>query len=89
MSKSLLACSLARVQAVDKNTLLQLRGKTALGYAFDRRYGPECTSDSIYDDRVHALVESCFKVGGNRGNLFPLGKAGRSNPVPRAILDGS
>ena len=50
------------MQAVDKNTLLQLRGKTALGYAFDRRYGADCTSDSIYDDRVHALVESCFKV---------------------------
>ena len=47
---------------MDKNTLLQLRGKTALGYAFDRRYGPETISDTIYDDRIAALVESCFKV---------------------------
>mmetsp|Transcript_2102 Transcript_2102/g.5351 ORF Transcript_2102/g.5351 Transcript_2102/m.5351 type:complete len:931 (+) Transcript_2102:94-2886(+) len=62
------------VTAVDKNTLLQLRGKTALGYAFDRRYGPECTSDSIYDDRVHALVESCFK--GYNATVLAYGQTG-------------
>lgn len=50
-------------QAVDKNTLIQLRGQTAKGFAFDRRYGAEHTSDSIYDDCVAQLVEGLFKVG--------------------------
>jgi hypothetical protein len=49
-------------QAVDKATLVQLRGRTAIGYAFDRRYGPDHTSDSIYDDCVASLVENLFKV---------------------------
>ncbi|PNH03015.1 Kinesin-like protein KIF27, partial [Tetrabaena socialis] len=43
------------VRAVDKNTLLQLRGATAKGYAFDRRYGQDVTSDAIYDDCVASL----------------------------------
>jgi hypothetical protein len=50
------------VQAVDRNTLMQLRGQTAKGYAFDRRYGPEHTSDNIYDDCVCHLVDNLFKV---------------------------
>jgi hypothetical protein len=50
------------LQAVDKATLMQLRGKAAMGYAFDRRYGSEHTSDSIYDDCVANLVEHLFKV---------------------------
>lgn len=50
------------LQAVDRNTLLQLRGQTAKGYAFDRRYGPEHTSDNIYDDCVSHLVDNLFKV---------------------------
>lgn len=50
------------LQAVDKNTLLQLRGATAKGYAFDRRYGQDVTSDAIYDDCVAQLVEAVFKV---------------------------
>lgn len=54
-------CSCAR-QAVDKVTLLQLRGSSAKGYAFDRRYGPENTSDNIYDDCVTHLVDNLFKV---------------------------
>lgn len=53
-------------QAVDKNTLLQLRGSTAKGYAFDRRYGQDGTSDDIYNDVVTQLVEKVFKVGGCR-----------------------
>ncbi len=47
---------------MDKNTLLQLRGATAKGYAFDRRYAQDVTSDAIYDDCVAQLVEAVFKV---------------------------
>lgn len=54
---------LAAMQAVDKNTLLQLRGATAKGYAFDRRYAQDAISDNIYEDCVGQLVENCFKVG--------------------------
>lgn len=50
------------LQAVDKNTLLQLRGATHKGYAFDRRYEQDVTSDQIYDDCIAQLVESVFKV---------------------------
>lgn len=50
------------MQAVDRSTLMQLRGQTAKGYAFDKRYGPEHTSDNIYDDCVSQLVENLFKV---------------------------
>jgi uncharacterized protein YabN with tetrapyrrole methylase and pyrophosphatase domain len=50
------------LQAVDKSTLFQLRGQTAKGYAFDRRYGQSETSDHIYDECVSQLVENCFKV---------------------------
>lgn len=50
------------LQAVDKNTLMQLRGNSAKGYAFDRRYGPEHNSDTIYDECVSHLVDNLFKV---------------------------
>jgi hypothetical protein len=50
------------LQAVDKNTLMQLRGNSAKGYAFDRRYGAEHNSDNIYDDCVKQLVDNLFKV---------------------------
>jgi hypothetical protein len=52
----------ASVQAVDKSTLMQLRGNSAKGYAFDRRYGAEHNSDNIYDDCVKQLVDNLFKV---------------------------
>ena len=55
-------CCPCTPQAVDKSTLLQLRGSGAKGYAFDRRYGQDEISDRIYDDVVGQLVESCFKV---------------------------
>lgn len=42
---------------------MQLRGSSAKGYAFDRRYGAEHTSDNIYDDCVKHLVDNLFKVG--------------------------
>lgn len=51
-----------RSQAVDKNTLMQLRGSSAKGYAFDRRYDQEAISDNIYDDCISQLVEKVFKV---------------------------
>lgn len=54
----------ARAQAVDRDTLLSLRGCAAKGFAFDRRFGPECTSDDIYDSCVAGLVDSLFKVQG-------------------------
>jgi hypothetical protein len=41
---------------------MQLRGNAAKGYAFDRRYPQDTTSDTIYEDCVSSLVESCFKV---------------------------
>ena len=41
---------------------MQLRGRAAMGYAFDRRYGSEHSSDSIYNDCVANLVEHLFKV---------------------------
>jgi hypothetical protein len=50
------------LQAVDKNTLMQLRGNSAKGYAFDRRYGPEHNSDSIYDECVTHMVDNLFKA---------------------------
>eukprot|EP00798_Chlamydomonas_sp_ICE-L_P012134 gene12134-15246_t len=60
--------------AVDKNTLLQLRGSGAKGYAFDRRYGQEEISDAIYDDVVSQLVESCFK--GYNATVLAYGQTG-------------
>jgi uncharacterized protein YabN with tetrapyrrole methylase and pyrophosphatase domain len=51
---------------VDRHTLKQLRGSTAKGYAFDRVYPADETSDKIYDDAVAGLVENCFKVGVGR-----------------------
>jgi hypothetical protein len=42
---------------------MQLRGSAAKGYAFDRFYGAERTSDAIYDDCVKHLVDSLFRVG--------------------------
>lgn len=50
------------MMAVDKTSLFQLRGSTAKGYAFDKRYNPEETSDKIYEECVANLVEGCFKV---------------------------
>lgn len=50
------------MMAVDKTSLFQLRGSTAKGYAFDRRYSPDDSSDKIYDECVANLVEGCFKV---------------------------
>ena len=52
-------------QAVDKSTLLQLRGSSAKGYAFDRRYDQEAISDLLYDDSISQLVEKVFKVQGH------------------------
>lgn len=51
------------LQAVDRSTLLQLRGTAAKGYAFDKRFGQDETSSGIYDGCIKQLVESCFKVG--------------------------
>jgi len=53
----------AQQQAVDKDTLLQLRGCTAKGFAFDRRFGVDQSSDDIYENCVAGLVENLFKVG--------------------------
>ena len=47
---------------MDKSTLLQLRGSSAKGYAFDRRYEKDAISDNIYDDCIAGLVEKVFKV---------------------------
>lgn len=41
---------------------MQLRGCTAKGFAFDRRFGADQTSDDIYDSCVSGLVENLFKV---------------------------
>eukprot|EP00197_Chlamydomonas_leiostraca_P007072 CAMPEP_0202862124 /NCGR_PEP_ID=MMETSP1391-20130828/3279_1 /ASSEMBLY_ACC=CAM_ASM_000867 /TAXON_ID=1034604 /ORGANISM="Chlamydomonas leiostraca, Strain SAG 11-49" /LENGTH=276 /DNA_ID=CAMNT_0049541615 /DNA_START=52 /DNA_END=879 /DNA_ORIENTATION=+ len=60
--------------AVDKNTLLQLRGATAKGYAFDKRYAQDVTSDSIYDECVGQLVENCFK--GYNATVLAYGQTG-------------
>eukprot|EP00878_Enallax_costatus_P039836 GHUV01045758.1.p1 GENE.GHUV01045758.1~~GHUV01045758.1.p1 ORF type:complete len:206 (+),score=60.09 GHUV01045758.1:119-736(+) len=62
------------MQAVDKSTLMQLRGQTAKGYAFDRRYGPEHTSDNIFDDCVTHLVDNLFK--GYNGTVLAYGQTG-------------
>lgn len=60
--------------AVDKATLLQLRGATAKGYAFDRRYSQDQTSDSIYEDSISQLVENCLK--GYNGTVLAYGQTG-------------
>jgi len=60
--------------AVDKNTLLQLRGATAKGYAFDRRYSQHTISDEIYDDTVAALVEKTFQ--GYNATVLAYGQTG-------------
>jgi len=62
------------MMAVDKTSLFQLRGSTAKGYAFDRRYSPEQSSDSIYEDCVANLVESCFK--GYNATVLAYGQTG-------------
>ncbi|KXZ47277.1 hypothetical protein GPECTOR_36g129 [Gonium pectorale] len=62
------------LSAVDKNTLLQLRGATAKGYAFDRRYGQDITSDAIYEDCVAQLVEAVFK--GYNATVLAYGQTG-------------
>jgi pyruvate-formate lyase len=50
------------VQAVDRDTLLQLRGAAARGFAFDKYYGMDDTSDKIFTDVVENLVDSIFKA---------------------------
>jgi hypothetical protein len=50
------------VQAVDRNTLLQLKGAAARGFAFDQYYGMDDTSDNIYEDLIKNLVDNIFKV---------------------------
>ncbi|EFJ50779.1 inversion kinesin InvA [Volvox carteri f. nagariensis] len=62
------------LSAVDKNTLLQLRGATAKGYAFDRRYGQDITSDAIYEDCVAQLVEAVFKTGSGKTHTMAGGQ---------------
>jgi hypothetical protein len=59
---SMMPCDAAALQAVDRHTLKQLRGSTAKGYAFDKVYSADETSDGIYDETVASLVENCFKV---------------------------
>ncbi|KAF6261928.1 P-loop containing nucleoside triphosphate hydrolase protein [Scenedesmus sp. NREL 46B-D3] len=62
------------LSAVDRNTLVQLRGQTAKGYAFDRRFSPEHTSDNIYDDCVCHLVDNLFK--GYNATVLAYGQTG-------------
>ena len=62
---------------MDKNTLIQLRGAGAKGYAFDRRFGQEDTSDMIYESCIAQLVENCFKVRGGKLFLGAWGMTGR------------
>jgi kinesin family protein 4/21/27 len=50
------------LQAVDRNTLLQLKGAAARGFAFDKHYGMDDTSDNIYEDLIKNLVDNIFKV---------------------------
>ena len=50
------------LQAVDKNTLLQLKGHAARGFAFDKYYGMDDSSDRIFAEVVEALVDNIFKV---------------------------
>lgn len=58
----MMSCHANLPQAVDRHTLKQLRGCTAKGYAFDKVYSSDETSDAIYDEAVASLVENCFKV---------------------------
>ena len=63
--------------AVDKNTLLQLKGQAARGFAFDRHYGMDDTSDRIFKECVEGLVNNIFKVRVHRplrGNLLCAGR---------------
>jgi hypothetical protein len=62
------------LQAVDRNTLLKLSGATAKGYAFDKRYPQDSTSDDIYTDCIAQLVESCFK--GYNATVLAYGQTG-------------
>eukprot|EP00955_Chlamydomonas_euryale_P080699 363455-Chlamydomonas_euryale.AAC.5 len=64
----------ARMQAVDKNTLVQLHGQAAKGYAFDRRYGQAASSDEIYDDVINDLVNQVFR--GYNGTVMAYGQTG-------------
>ena len=50
------------LQAVDRATLVQLKGATARGYAFDKRYSMDDSSDLIYKQCIEKLVENIFKV---------------------------
>jgi len=60
--------------AVDKNTLVQLHGQAAKGYAFDRRYGQAASSDEIYDDVINDLVNQVFR--GYNGTVMAYGQTG-------------
>lgn len=63
MSRSRRCDRCGAVQAVDKNTLLQLKGAAARGFAFDRHYSMDDTSDTLYRDLIEGLVDNIFKVG--------------------------
>jgi hypothetical protein len=86
----------ATAQAVDRETLIQLRGCTAKGFAFDRRFGVDSSSDAIYDACVAGLVENLFKVGGARlsgantpgGRMRARGACGTCMPAPLWQLQG-
>ena len=52
----------SRPQAVDRNTLLQLKGASARGFAFDKHYGMDDSSDKIFHDVVEDLVDNIFRV---------------------------
>ncbi|MEW5319130.1 MAG: hypothetical protein WDW38_010300 [Sanguina aurantia] len=60
--------------AVDRSTLLQLRGTAAKGYAFDKRFGQDDNSDNIYEGCIKQLVESCFK--GYNATVLAYGQTG-------------
>ncbi|KAI8464145.1 MAG: P-loop containing nucleoside triphosphate hydrolase protein [Monoraphidium minutum] len=62
------------LQAVDKDTLMQLRGCTAKGFAFDRRFGVDSSADDIYDSCVAGLVENLFR--GYNATVLAYGQTG-------------
>jgi len=80
--------------AVNRNTLMQLKGAPARGFAFDRFYSIDQTSEDVYADCVSPLVEACFKAraadGGGCSSSMPAGShmcrqalsGGRATPTP-------